>query len=198
MATLTRLDAPNSGIRDLTGLEFATSLTRLFLGDNSIVDLTPLAGLTNLTELEIDFNEISELPVGVFAGLANLKTLNLARNPGAPFEFTLELERTDTANRLAPSPADVAVHLAEGAPFDITVALSVHNGSVSIASLTISAGDTASAPAHVTAISGSSTATHVVLGHAPQIPSGFTGVKVRTGSPLVLFAESDDHFPVAE
>ena len=26
----------------------------------------------------------------------------------------------------------------------------------------------------------------------------FTGIEVRTGSPLVLFAESDDHFPVAE
>ena len=252
MATLTRLDAPNSGIRDLTGLEFATSLTRLHLGidrvegryvnsndisdltplagltnltqliltntgvsdltplagltnltrlslgDNSIVDLTPLAGLTNLTELELGDNEISELPVGVFAGFANLETLNLARNPGAPFAFTLELERRDTANRLAPSPADVAVQLAEGSPFEITVALSVHNGSASVALLTISAGDTASTPAHITATSGSSTATHVVLDHAPQIPSGFTGVEVRTGSPLVLFAESDDHFPIAE
>ena len=154
--------------------------------------------MTNLTELEIDSNEISELPVGIFAGFANLKTLNLARNPGAPFEFTLELERTDAANRLTPSPADVAVQLAEEAPFEITVALSVHNGSASVASLTIGAGDTASAPAHIATISGSSTATHVVLDHAPQIPSGFTGVEIRTGSPLVLFAESDDHFPVAD
>ena len=63
MATLTRLDAPNSGIRDLTGLEFATSLTRLHLGidkvegryvnSNDISDLTPLAGLTNLTRLTL-------------------------------------------------------------------------------------------------------------------------------------------------
>ena len=148
--------------------------------------------------LRLGGNSISELPAGLFAGFANLETLYLAPNPGAPFSFTLELERTDTANRLAPSPADVAVQLAEGAPFEITVALSVHNGSASVASLTIGAGDTASTPAQVTALSGSSTAAHVVLDHAPQIPSGFTGIEVRTGSPLVLFAESDDHFPVAE
>ena len=230
LATLTRLDAPNSGIRNLTGLEFATSLTRLYLGiekvegqyvnSNDISDLTPLAGLTNLTELGLGFNAvadlapltgltnlitlelrhnvISELPVGVFAGFANLKTLNLARNHGTPFKFTLELKRTDAANRLAPSPADVAVQLAEGAPFEVTVALSVHNGSASVASLTLGAGDTASTPAHITAISGSSTATHVVLDHAPQIPSGFTGIEVRIGNPLALFVESDDHFPVAQ
>ena len=198
LTNLTTLELGFNGVSDLTPLAGLTNLTKLELEDNAITDLTPLAGLTNLTELELGDNEISELPVGVFAGFANLETLNLARNPGAPFAFTLELERTDTANRLAPSPADVAVQLAEGAPFEITVALSVHNGSASVALLTISAGDTASTPAHVAATSGSSTATHVVLDHAPQIPSGFTGVEVRTGSPLVLFAESDDHFPVAE
>ena len=198
LTNLIRLHLRRNAIVDLTPLAGLINLTRLYLYNNRVSDLTPLAGLTNLTELEIDSNEISELPVGVFTGFANLKTLDLARNPGAPFEFTLKLERTDTANRLAPSPADVAVRLAEGAPFDITVALSVHNGSASVASLTISAGDTVSAPAHVTAVSGSSAATHVVLGHTPQIPSGFTGVEVHTGSPLVLFAESDDHFPVAD
>ena len=195
---LTTLQLGFNGVSDLTPLAGLTNLTALEIEDNAITDLMPLAGLTNLTTLQLGGNSISELPAGVFAGFANLETLNLARNPGAPFAFTLELERTDTANRLAPSPADVAVQLAEGAPFEITVALSVHNGSASVASLTISAGDTASTPAHVTAIRGSSTATHVVLSHAPQIPSGFTGVEIRTGSPLVLFAESDDHFPVAE
>ena len=198
LTNLTTLQLGFNGVSDLTPLAGLTNLTELEIEDNAITDLTPLAGLTNLITLELGNNEISELPVGVFAGFANLETLNLARNPGAPFAFTLELERTDTANRLTPSPADVAVQLAEGAPFEITVALSVHNGSASVASLTIDAGNTASAPAHIAATSGSSTATHVVLDHAPQIPSGFTGIEVRTGSPLVLFAESDDHFPVAE
>ena len=198
LTNLTNLELSFNTVSDLTPLAGLTNLTNLEIEDNAITDLTPLAGLTNLITLELGDNEISELPVGMFAGFANLETLNLARNPGTPFAFTLELKRTDAANRLAPSPADVAVQLAEGAPFEITVALSVHNGSASVASLTIGAGDTASVPAHVTAINSSSTATHVVLDHAPQIPSGFTGIEVRTGSPLVLFAESDDHFPVAE
>ena len=198
LTNLTTLQLGFNGVSDLTPLAGLTNLTNLEIEDNAITDLTPLAGLTNLITLELGDNEIPELPIGMFAGFANLETLNLARNPGAPFAFTLELERMDAADQLAPSPADVAVQLAEGAPFEITVALSVHNGSASVASLTISAGDTASVPTHVTAISGSSTATHVVLDHAPQIPSGFTGIEVRTGSPLVLFAESDDHFPVAE
>ena len=198
LTNLITLELGFNEISDLTPLAGLTNLTELEIEDNAITDLTPLTGLTNLITLKLGDNSISELPVGVFAGFANLKTLNLARNPGAPFAFTLELERTDTANRLAPSPADVAVQLAEGAPFEIAVALSVHNGSASVASLIIDAGDTASAPAHVTATSGPSTATHVVLDHVPQIPNGFTGVEVRTGSPLVLFAESDDHFPVAE
>ena len=198
LTSLTTLEIDRNGISDLTPLAGLTNLTALELEDNAITDLSPLAGLTNLITLKLGGNSISELPAGLFAGFANLETLYLAPNPGPPFAFTLELERTDTANRLAPGPADVAVQLAEGAPFEITVALSVHNGSASVASLTIGAGDTASTPAQVTALSGSSTAAHVVLDHAPQIPSGFTGIEVRTGSPLVLFAESDDHFPVAE
>ncbi len=198
LTNLTELDLDRNGISDLTPLAGMANLTTLEIENNAVRDLSPLAGLTSLITLKLGGNSISELPVGLYAGFANLETLGLAPNPGAPFAFTLELERTDTANRLSPGPADVAVHLVEGAPFEITVALSVHNGSASVASLTIRAGDTASTPAQVTASSGSSSATHVVLDHAPQIPGGFTGVEVRTGRPLVLFAESDGHFPVAE
>ena len=56
MATLTRLEAPNSRVRDLTGIEYATELTVLNLGyvlasgnrvnSNSISDLSPPVGLT--------------------------------------------------------------------------------------------------------------------------------------------------------
>ena len=198
LSNLTELELGVNGISDLAPLAGLTNLTRLEMEANEITELTPLAGLSNLATLKLRANSISELPAGLFAGFADLETLELARNPGAPFAFTLELERTDTANRLAPGPAGVAVRLAEGAPFEMTVSLSVHNGSASVASLTIGAGDTASTPAQVTAPGGSSTATHVVLDHPTRSPGGFTGVVVRTGSPLVLFADSDGHFPVAE
>ena len=86
MAILTRLEAPNSNIKDLTGLEFATGLTRLDLGDergedrayvnsNSILDVSPLAGLTNLALLDLANTGISDLKP--LSGLINLTELHL-------------------------------------------------------------------------------------------------------------------------
>ncbi len=78
MASLTSLEASNSDIRDLTGLEFATGLTSLNLSDNLISDLTPLSGLTNLSVLILSDNSISDLiPL---SGLTNLTTLILSYN----------------------------------------------------------------------------------------------------------------------
>ena len=71
MATLTRLDARNKNIRDLTGLEFATNLTVLDLGgafvggewinSNEISNLSPLSNLTSLERLYLDNNSISDV-----------------------------------------------------------------------------------------------------------------------------------------
>ena len=72
IATLTRLEAGNASISDLTGLEHATNLTELSLGDkyvegqghinsNSIKDLSPLAELSNLTSLNLSQNNILDL-----------------------------------------------------------------------------------------------------------------------------------------
>ena len=97
MATLTWLKKPNSDIRDLTGLEFATHLKILEIKENPISDLSilagltnltalelspvdgdlsPLAGLTNLTRLELEGNSISD--IAPLAGLTNLTWLNLS------------------------------------------------------------------------------------------------------------------------
>ena len=78
MASLTRLEASDSDIRDLTGLEFATGLTSLILADNIISDLTPLSGLTNLTSLILADNIISDLTP--LSGLTNLTLLILSGN----------------------------------------------------------------------------------------------------------------------
>ena len=90
MASLTRLEAPDSDISDLTGLEFATNLSRLDLGEkyvagagyvnsNNISNLAPLANLTTLTTLDLDgnfaFSDVSPL-----ANLNNLRTLRLSNN----------------------------------------------------------------------------------------------------------------------
>ena len=100
MASLTRLEAQDSDIRDLTGLEFATglislnlsnniisditllsgltSLTSLILSDNVISDLTPLSGMTNLTVLILSGNLFSD--ISPLSGLTNLTSLNLSHN----------------------------------------------------------------------------------------------------------------------
>ena len=78
MANLTKLEAPNANIRDLTGLEYATNLTALFLEGNSISDISPLAGLNNLTQLHLWDNAISD--ISPLAGLTNLTWLVLADN----------------------------------------------------------------------------------------------------------------------
>ena len=175
-----------------------TSLETLLLKSNRLSALPSdvFAGLTRLAELSLGHNELTALPDGLFSGLSNLRSLSLFWNPGAPFALTLELERTDSSNNLAPGPADVAVKIAEGAPFEITAELVVVNGSTSASTLAIGSGGTASAGASITGIG--LTATHVGWGPVMRVPGGFIGVEIRTGNPLALFAESDKQWPVTE
>ena len=88
MATLTRFAAPNMGIRNLTGIEYATNLQWLWLGSvrvdgelvnsNHISDLSPLSRLTNLTYLNLTSNRISS--VSALSRLTNLTQLHLGGN----------------------------------------------------------------------------------------------------------------------
>ena len=70
MRQLTKLDAPDSQITNLTGLEYATNLAFLSLGHNNIADLTPLAELVQLERLRLPDNPLSDL-----SPLANLTAL---------------------------------------------------------------------------------------------------------------------------
>ena len=71
---LRNLDARDKGIRDLTGLQFATNLNRLGLRDNQISDLSPLAGLTKLRHLSLHGTLVSDLsPLRDLADLTHLE-----------------------------------------------------------------------------------------------------------------------------
>ena len=73
-ATLTRLEASEADIRDLTGLEHATNLVYLDFWKSSVSDLSPVAGLANLIHLGFASNNaISD--VSALAGLTNLTAL---------------------------------------------------------------------------------------------------------------------------
>ncbi len=65
-------------IRDITGLEYFTSLTGLYLAENQISDISPLSGLTTLTELNLEYNNISD--ISSLSGLASLEYLKLSAN----------------------------------------------------------------------------------------------------------------------
>ncbi len=82
MAKLTRLEAQNTNISDLTGLEHATNLTELFLWDNNITDISVLSSLTNLTVLWLMDNNISDLsPLVANTGLGKGDTVDVSENP---------------------------------------------------------------------------------------------------------------------
>lgn len=70
MLALTDLEAPDAGIADLTGLQYAANLDTLNLAGDQVTTITALAGLTHLTSLNLDYDTISTL-----APLANLTSL---------------------------------------------------------------------------------------------------------------------------
>jgi Leucine-rich repeat (LRR) protein len=72
---LTRLDAWERNITDLTGLEHATSLTDLNLQGNPISDISALANLTDLTGLVLWHTQIGD--ISPLANLTNLTDLFL-------------------------------------------------------------------------------------------------------------------------
>ena len=75
MATLTTLEAHDSIISNLTGLEYAANLSYLVLSRNNISDISALTGLTNLTILDLHGNSITD--ISALAGLTNLTSLTL-------------------------------------------------------------------------------------------------------------------------
>ncbi len=78
MARLTRLDADDAGIGNLTGLEAATQLERIEFRHNTISDLSPLRGLIRLNNIKLRGNRITD--VSPLAGLINVDWLGLEEN----------------------------------------------------------------------------------------------------------------------
>ena len=78
LSRLTQLNAGESNIADLTGIEYCTNLTELHVGGNPIGDTSPLASLTKLTFLAFDHSWIGD--VSPLAPLTSLTSLWLRDN----------------------------------------------------------------------------------------------------------------------
>ena len=77
LQSLGRLDAPDKGIVNLTGLEHAIHCHTLILEENEISDISPLSGLTKLAFLDLSHNQISDIrPLAGLTGLGGLKLAN--------------------------------------------------------------------------------------------------------------------------
>ena len=75
---LESLDASDSSIKDLTGLEHAVNLEILNLHNNEVADISPLSGLTSLKELDLSDNKIEN--IDSVDKLTNLIYLDISRN----------------------------------------------------------------------------------------------------------------------
>ena len=172
-----------NGLSNLTTLDLAVSR---FLprkgGQLTTIEAGAFKGLTNLQSLNLYDNNLTTLPTGVFEGLNSLTSLNLNRNPGTPFTLTLKLTRTDTTDFAAPGPATVVVQLAQGAPFEMTVNLSVEGGTLSATTAMIARGKIPSDPLTMTQ-SGTRPAT-VSLETVPRVPRGYYGIRMAVGDSL--------------
>ena len=81
IANLTRLEAGNANISDLTGLEYARNLRILDLSNNNISDISALAGLTSLNELNLSNNNISDIFPLVVNAEHNQMKIKVVGNP---------------------------------------------------------------------------------------------------------------------
>ncbi|RKU29069.1 hypothetical protein C6499_09360 [Candidatus Poribacteria bacterium] len=79
MASLESFDAFESGVRNITGLEYAINLSELYLGKNQILDVSALKGLTKLAVLDIQRNELLS-DVTPLKNLTKLTSLSLRGN----------------------------------------------------------------------------------------------------------------------
>ena len=197
LAALTELDLSESGTASLNAGDFSglTSLTDLQLQGNQLRSLPKgvFSGLTSLTELQLQVNQLSSLPGGVFSGLTALTTLRLYNNqlrslPAGVFSGLTALTILELDGNLV-NPMLVAVSLAPagmgrfkavvatGAPFTVTLPVSVANGVIDggATALTIPVGAVESGALSVTRSAGTVLPVTGDIGTLPGRPNGHLG-----------------------
>lgn len=146
--------AYNSGIEDLTGIEFFENLVYLDLDSNAIVDIRPLSGLIALEELVLWDNLVEDITplrslrnlvrldlednlifdISVLADLDNVETLYVSGNPimdYAPLEDMDSLAFCDVDDLIYDTEGDIKVGLiTDGNSVDVAFNQLAWNGLV--------------------------------------------------------------------
>ena len=171
--------------RNVSAAQLAV-ITSLDLSNKSITSLqsSDFTGLLSLSTLNLENNQLSSLPNNIFSSLPSLNTLQLSGNTGAPFSFEVSLEKIGTNQFRAVLPV--------GASFDISLPISVTNGSAAnnASTITIAKGSVDSGAITVTRATNTVDAVTVDIGTLPSIPITHNGYALSksTDLPLEIFS----------
>ena len=184
LSSLNQISINNNRLTSLPENVFSgrTGLIYLYLDGNRLTSLPAnlFSGLSALEQLKFNNNRLSTLPAGLFRGLSSLTWLLVQGNTVNPLPFTVSLEKVGTNQFKATAPV--------GAPFAMTIPITVVNGSISggATTLTIPAGDVESAPLTVTRTLGTTGAVTVDIGTLPGLPTQHQGYELVKSSNLLL------------
>ncbi|MBN2279060.1 MAG: leucine-rich repeat domain-containing protein [Candidatus Marinimicrobia bacterium] len=92
------IEMSNSGIEDLSGVEYCKHVIKFHLNDNQITDITNLENLENIEELYIANNQIGF--IDALENLVNLRILDLSFNQIDDISPLMELDNLEYVNLL--------------------------------------------------------------------------------------------------
>ena len=185
LQSLALLDLSDNQITTLPKGVFAkrTTLTAIDLDGNAFTELDPdlFSGLWRLERIDVEDNELTTLPEGWLQGFRQLNRLQLQGNPGAPFAFTVELEKVGASS--------IKVVVPIGAPFDLSIPVVLTNGEVdgqTTATITVLTGRVESDAVAFTRAAGTTTAITATLGTLPAVPAEHSGYALAASASLPL------------
>ncbi len=169
--------------RNVSEIQLA-GITSLNLSNKAITSLKSddFSGMLSLTNLDLRNNQLSSLPEGIFKGLTSLNHLNLSGNSVSPLPLPVTLQKV--------GEKQIRAFVPTGAPFNITLQITVENGFIDADNITIPKGSVSSQYLPLIRTANTIEAVTVDIETVPSLPSmhsGYTLVKPE-GFPLEIYS----------